>query len=78
MPTASVLDVLAEELRARLADLWTLRDSIDTDLTGTAHADAVATVATMAHGYAEALDAARNLAGQLGHALPIDASGPPW
>lgn len=50
LPTSSVLDVLAEELRIRLADLWTLRDSIDTDLTGTAHTDAVAAVATMAHG----------------------------
>lgn len=78
MPVAEVLDHLAYELRDRLADLWTLRDAIDTDLTGARHAAAVAAVATMSEHYADALDTARRLAADLDHWLPIDCAGPPW
>lgn len=78
LPVADVLDHLAYELRDRLHDLWTLRAAADAHLTGAQHAAAVATVATMGEHYAAALDAARTLAADLDHWLPIDCQGPPW
>ncbi len=80
MNTGDALDGMAEELRLALADLWTLRDSIDAELGGRPdHAMAVEHLRMLADSYAETLDHLRDLAAVVGHVIPLDRPDTdPW
>lgn len=76
MPLFDAVNFHATEARDRLADLWTLRDSLDAERSGPVHAVAVERLAELAQHYAAALDATRHLAADLGLPLDVDTCGP--
>lgn len=78
LPPAALLDMVnfhAQEAADRLADLWTLRDSLNAERSGPDHAAAVGHMAELAEHYGNVLDTVRRMATALDVPLDLDAPG---